>query len=67
MRLLSAAGARLARPALAAAMHHWVEDWAAERKQAAGAGLAQLLADKEKQCEALQVGGPNPKPKPNPN
>ena len=34
-----------------------VSDWAAEQKLAAGAGLAQLLADKEKQCDALQVAG----------
>ena len=54
-RMLAAAGARLARPALAAAVTHWVGEWrAAEAEKAAAAERASLV-HKDGEHAALQV------------
>ena len=44
-RMLAAAGARLARPALAAAMAHWVGDWRAEEHERALASADKATRD----------------------
>ena len=59
-RMLAAAGARLARPALAAAVAHWVGDWraAARGRLAAQARLsaAAVAAVAEREVAAAEVG-----------
>lgn len=45
-RMLAAAGARLARPLLAACFSSWMQLWLAEQKLTATKGLAQLLHEK---------------------
>ena len=56
-RMLAAAGARLARPALSAAVAHWRSDWESERREAIAAarqGTAAQLRDAVKTRDALQ-------------
>ena len=46
-RMLAAAAGRLARPALAAALTAWREDWASEQRRALEEGQALLRAEHE--------------------
>jgi len=59
-RMLAAAGARLSRPALAAALSHWLQDWRAEEVQRKLAAEAQrkreLMAEARRKSAAAEGG-----------
>ena len=54
-RMLAAAAARLAKPRLTACLSTWTQSWLAGQKLTSTVELAQLLAEKERECEAVQA------------
>ena len=54
-RMLAAAGARLAKPKLAACFSLWTASWLETEKLKSTKGIGQMLLDKEKECDTLQA------------
>ena len=54
-RMLAAAGARLAKPKLAACFSLWTASWLETEKLKSTKGVGQMLLDKEKECDTLQA------------